>query len=557
MAKLNDEKAQKKFEEMQAREAEELAQMLSVRRGIPYLDLSRLTIDLDSLKILDEAGARAGKIVIFQSVGKKLQAGVLNPELDKTQEMLNELKEKHYEVKVFQISEKSLNKALALYAEISAFKKATTGLVALSEARIEEFKEKIKGIAGLEEEVSKVAISKETHKASEILEIILAGALRLDASDIHIEPGDLKTHLRYRLDGVLRDIIQLPPGIYTLLNSRVKLLSELKLNITSRAQDGRFTIRTKVADIEVRTSILPGPYGEAIVLRILNPKSIQTGYENLGMHPYLLKKMAKELARPNGMILTTGPTGSGKTTTLYAFLKKANEPGIKIVTIEDPIEYHIAGIVQTQVEADKGYDFASGLRSILRQDPDIILVGEIRDLETAETAMHASLTGHLVFSTLHTNDAAGTIPRLIDLGVKPNIIAPAINVAMAQRLIRVLCKSCARKETPSPVEQKLIEDTLKNLPAQIEKPDFKNISVSRAVGCEACNSTGYKGRSGVFEAFFVDDLIERLIISDPSEAGIRQGALKQGMMTIRQDGILKVLQGITSFEELNRVVGED
>ena len=256
------------------------------------------------------------------------------------------------------------------------------------------------------------------------------------------------------------------------------------------------------------------------------------------------------------MILTTGPTGSGKTTTLYAFVKKILSSEIKIVTIEDPIEYHIPGITQTQADPQKGYDFASGLRSILRQDPDIILVGEIRDLQTAETAMHAALTGHLVFSTLHTNDAAGTVPRLIDLGVKPNIIAPATNVAIAQRLVRKTCPVCVKKEKPSAAELKIIEAELNSLPPKYKKPDLKNIMIPRAGGCERCNETGYKGRVGVFEALFVSDEIERLIMRDPSEVAIREAEQKQGMLSMKQDGILKMLAGITTLEELTRVVGE-
>ena len=357
-----------------------------------------------------------------------------------------------------------------------------------------------------------------------------------------------------RLDGVLHEVdTELPIDLYKLLLSRIKLLSELKLNVHDKPQDGRFTIRIKNnSDIESRSSTLPSPYGEYIAIRILSPKAIEISLEDLGMQNQLLSMMQSELQKPNGMILTTGPTGSGKTTTLYACLKKISSSELKVITIEDPIEYHIKNITQTQIDPNNGYDFGNGLKSILRQDPDVILVGEIRDLETANIAMHASLTGHLVFSTLHTNNAAGTIPRLIDLGVKPNIIAPAINVAIAQRLLRKLCNECKKKYKPSKEEE---ENINKNLRDAQNAP--KEIKLWKAVGCERCNFTGYKGRTGIFEAFLVNDEIERLILKNPPEADIKKAAQKQGMISIYQDGLLKVLSGITSFEELNRVVSEE
>ena len=558
MPKFEEEKTKKKFEELREKEAEDLAKILAQKYGLPYLDLSRMTIDLDSLKIISEAEARDGQMAVFQSVGKKLQVAVKNPESLKTKEILEELRQKRFEPELFLVSESSLEKAFSRYREVPAFVEVSSGIIDISPERLEGFRQKIKGLSAMRELLKEVPAGRETRKISEVLELILAGALELEASDVHIEPGETSAKLRYRLDGVLADLAPVGIKAYQLLLSRIKLVSELKLNVKDQAQDGRFTIRTKETDIEVRTSILPGPYGESIVLRILNPKTIALGFEDLGIEPNLLEELAKELKKPNGMILTTGPTGSGKTTTLYAFVKKILSSEIKIVTIEDPIEYHIPGITQTQADPQKGYDFASGLRSILRQDPDIILVGEIRDLQTAETAMHAALTGHLVFSTLHTNDAAGTVPRLIDLGVKPNIIAPATNVAIAQRLVRKVCSACVKKEKPNAAELNLIETELNSLPPKYKnkKHDLKNILIPRAGGCERCNETGYKGRVGVFEALFVSDEIERLIMRDPSEVAIREAEQKQGMLSMKQDGILKMLAGVTTLEELTRVVGE-
>lgn len=556
MAKFDEEKQQKRYEELREREAEELARILSKKYKIPYLDLSMITIDLDSLKIIPEVEAREGRMAVYQSIGRKLQIAVLNPERDATKRILEDLKSRRFISELFLVSETSLEKAFSRYPEIPVFAEVKEGIVDISPSRLENFQTKVRGTKTLRELLSIGAGAKEARRISEVLEMLLAGALALEASDIHIEPGEKGANVRFRLDGVLQDMVAVELNVYRLLVSRIKLLSELKLNVKDRAQDGRFTVRTKEFDVEVRTSVLPGPYGESLVLRVLHPKAISLGFEDLGIEPSLLEILKKELEKPNGMILTTGPTGSGKTTTLYAFVRKVNAPGIKVVTIEDPIEYHVERITQTQVDTEKGYDFANGLRSILRQDPDVILVGEIRDFETAETAMHAALTGHLVFSTLHTNDAAGTIPRLIDLGVKPNIIAPAINVAMAQRLVRVLCKHCAVRHSPSASEMKEIQAVIDSFPPAARKPDLKTVQISAPGACEECNETGYKGRLGAFEAFRVNEKIERMILDNPSEAAIKEAAREQGMLTMRQDGMLKVLRGITSIEELTRVMGE-
>lgn len=556
MPKFDEEKQKRRYEELLDKEAEELAQVMAQKHHIPYLNLSEVTIDLDSLKLIDEGEAREGRVAAFQSLGKKLSVAVINPELLKTKQVLEELIAKRFTTELYLVSPKSLEKAFSRYKEIPAFEEIKTAVIDISTSRLEEFKKKVKNISGLKTLLSSAGTLQESRKISEILEMILAGALSLEASDVHVEPGEEKVELRLRIDGVLQPLASFSHKIYQLLLSRIKLLSELKLNVKDKAQDGRFTIRTPEVDVEVRSATLPGPYGEAITLRVLHPKTIALGLEDLGIHPYLMELIERELNRPNGMILTTGPTGSGKTTTLYAFVKKIIEPGIEIITIEDPIEYHLAGATQTQVDSEKGYDFSNGLRAILRQDPDVILVGEIRDFDTAETAMHAALTGHLVFSTLHTNDAAGTVPRLIDMGVKPNIIAPAINLAMAQRLVRRLCTFCAKKKTAAAEDIKKIEYDLADLPKRIKKPDLKKITLNTAVGCEECGGTGYRGRIGVFEGFLIDDKIENLILAEPSESALRQAAVAQGMLTMKQDGILKMLSGMTTLEELERVIGE-
>ena len=555
MADLEESKSKSRFAELRDKEEEELAEIMAKKRGLPYLDLTSITIDLDSLKFISERDARDGKIVAFQSVGKKVSVALVNPEILKAKQIIEDMQGKRFTVELFLVSPKSLEKAFSRYAELPAFEEMKSAMVAVSQKRLDEFQTKVKKISDLKTLLLGIGETEETRKVSEVLEMIIAGALALDASDIHVEPSEVNVAVRYRMDGVLQEAVSFPQKIYKQLLSRIKLISELKLNIKDKAQDGRFTIRTKDTDIEVRTATLPGPNGEAITMRILHPKTISLKLEDLGMNPQFYAIIQKELDKPNGMILTTGPTGSGKTTTLYAFIKTINEPGIEIITIEDPIEYHLPSVTQTQVDQEKGYDFSNGLRAILRQDPDIILVGEIRDFETAEIAMHAALTGHLVFSTLHTNDAPGTVPRLIDMGVKPNIIAPAINIAMAQRLVRKLCKACKKKTEAAPDAIKKIKAEMEKFPKGIEKPDLGKAEFFAVVGCDACGGTGYKGRIGVFEGFEIDDTIERLILTEPSESALREAAIKQGMLTMKQDGIIKLLSGVTTLEELERVIG--
>jgi type II secretory ATPase GspE/PulE/Tfp pilus assembly ATPase PilB-like protein len=427
--------------------------------------------------------------------------------------------------------------------------KKITGQVLVPES---DFKE-IKNLSKFKEKVEEFL----TSNVTQILESILGGAISLEASDIHIEPEEKKVKLRLRLDGILHDTLNFDFKTYQSLLSRIKLLSGLKLNITDRPQDGRFTVLMGKTIIEIRASTLPAEYGESIVLRLLNPKSL-IELEKLGLRKDLIEIFEREIKRPNGMIIVTGPTGCGKTTTLYAILKKINTPEIKIITIEDPIEYHLEGISQTQVDPAKGYDFANGLRSIMRQDPDVILVGEIRDLETAEIACQAALTGHLVFSTLHTNDAAGAVARLVDLGVRPVSIAPAINMVVAQRLPRKVCQDCVKFSEPSKEELEKIKNGLAGVKKEVLPPSFfkENFKIPKAVGCENCNFTGYRGRIGIFETFLVDDEMERFILTNPSIVDMRNLAIKKGMVLMHQDGLIKVLEGITTIEEVERVTGE-
>ena len=432
--------------------------------------------------------------------------------------------------------------------------KKILGSVAISPDIIEEAKKEIKNIESFKKKIENYL----SQNVTALLDVILFGAIILDASDIHIETQEDESKLRIRLDGILQDVVFFDHTTYHHLLSRLKLLSKLKLNITDKPQDGRFSIEVEDLLIEIRTSSLPTEYGESIVMRILNPKSLIT-LDSLGLRKDIFKIFEKEIQKPNGMIIVTGPTGSGKTTTLYAFLKKIQNPEIKIITIEDPIEYHLKGISQTQVSPEKGYNFADGLRSIVRQDPDVILVGEIRDLETAKIALQAALTGHLVLSTLHTNDAAGTIPRLVDLGAEVSSVASGLKMAVAQRLVRKVCKKCSTLEKPSASELAEIKKGLKSLPSNIDIPDIDNVKIAKAKegGCEACNFTGYRGRQGLFETFLVDSQMEKFILTNPPVSAVRELAVKKGMVTMYQSGLIDVISGVTTLEEVLRVVEED
>jgi type II secretory ATPase GspE/PulE/Tfp pilus assembly ATPase PilB-like protein len=527
--------------------------MLASKYGIEYLDLSTIPINIDALRVVKEDDARAVFIAVFNIVDKKIDVGILSPNNEKTKEKLEELKSAGYIPNIFMVSHESLNKVWDRYKDLSYSSETRGGALDISSDEIAEMLNNIKDVSSIKKEIDTVLAAKKSFRITKILEIIIAGALATKASDVHIEPEDAEVRLRYRLDGVLTDILYFDHETFNLLLSRIKLISDLKLNVAG-SQDGRFSIKITGGDVEVRTSLLPGTYGDSVVLRLLNPKATSVDLEGRGIHPRLLKIFLHEINKPNGMILVTGPTGSGKTTTLYAFLKKIYTPDIKIITIENPVEYHLKGIVQTQTDAEKGYTFAAGLRSALRQDPDVIMVGEIRDAETAETAINAALTGHLVLSTLHTNNAAGSFPRLMDLGVNPKVITSAINISIAQRLVRTLCTKCRKEITPTEVDKKVIESTLNSV---IDKTYLEGIQKEKmwdAVGCDQCNMTGYVGRIGVFEAILADAAIEKIVLENPSEREIRNAAGPQNILSMKQDGIIKVLQGMTSMTELGRVI---
>jgi type IV pilus assembly protein PilB len=553
MVTFDEEKQNKRVEDLHKQEEEELAQTLSSKYGVPYADLTTTPLDIDALRILNEEESREANVAVFNEVNKVVSVGALAPHNQKTTETLDRIRAKGYIPELYMVSETSLKKVWERYKDLSYSFETKSGALDISNEQITEFLAQVHTIPDVQNLIGDVLQMKKSYRISRIMEIIIAGALATNASDVHLEPEEDYVTLRYRLDGMLTEILQFDLDTYKLLLSRIKLISNLKLNV-SGAQDGRFSIKLPKSEIEIRTSLLPGAYNDSVVLRVLNPDAISVPLEELGIHPKILEVIFHETSKPNGMVLLTGPTGSGKTTTLYALLKKIHTPEIKIITIENPIEYHLPGIVQTQTDDKKDYGFAEGLRSALRQDPDVIMVGEIRDEETAGIAINSALTGHLVFSTLHTNTAAGTFPRLIDLGVDAKIISSAINLAMAQRLVRKLCPDCKKQIDLEGNDKKTIDDIINTITDKTYLDGIDTTHTWQSTGCQKCNMTGFKGRTGIHEAIKMDYNIELVVRENASERDIKKVAEKQGLLDLRQDGILKVLKGITTMDELKRVI---
>jgi type II secretory ATPase GspE/PulE/Tfp pilus assembly ATPase PilB-like protein len=567
MVKFDEDDQKKRITNLRKGEEEDLVSMLAGSRyGIPYVNLASLPIDNDAIRLLEEKDARGLEVGPYNLVGKKVTLAVRSPVANGALKAKEMLEQKGYEVVFAMASRASIEKVWTHYTDLSFATKSHAGSLDISPDVLLDLSKTVKSI---EDAVKKITESmsehedKSVHRISRILEIILGAGIGLGASDIHIEPMEQDAELRFRLDGVLHVITRFDQGTYKQLNSRIKLLSGLKLTISSNPQDGRFSAflgtEENSDEINFRTSLIPGAYGESIVLRILNPKSIRVTLDALGISVPMYEIFMREIKKPHGMILLTGPTGSGKTTTLYAFLQKIYTPEKKAITIEDPIEYHLAGITQTQTDHKKGYTFLEGLRSALRQDPDIIMVGEIRDPETAKIAVESALTGHLVFSTLHTNNASGVIPRLIDLDVNPKIMVSALSLSIAQRLCRRLCTECKYERDVTVEEKKYIESIWDN--AVSNGKNMEQFKVSRdtqklwsAKGCVNCSGTGYKGQIGIFECIQMDAEIEEIVMKEPTEREIKVLADKQGTLDMKEDGLVKILQGITDFNEVGSAV---
>ncbi|EKE11559.1 MAG: hypothetical protein ACD_15C00060G0002 [uncultured bacterium] len=541
---------QKVLSAMRHASEEERTSAFASEIGFPYLDTNLIPINNENIRLITEEDARKYGVAIIQKINHKITVIATNPKDDSTAEYIKNLESNNgWTIKIFVVSHYNIGKAWERYKEILFVDILSQLSVNLTGEDLANFDRYLKDLIDLKERINDLS-------TTQVINIIMGGSYKLGASDVHIEPQEKEFRLRYRIDGVLHDIALLPLSSLRSIVSRIKMMSGMKINVRDIAQDGIFQVNIENKSVAIRVSVIPGKFGESTVMRLLDPYSINVNIETLGIQGLAYEEIQRQIAAPNGMILTTGPTGSGKTTTLYSIIHKLNKPENKIITIEDPIEYSIAGISQTQIEKSRGYTFATGLRAIVRQDPDIILVGEIRDEETADIAVNSALTGHLVLSTIHTNSAIGTIPRLIEMGIKPTLIIPSVNAIIAQRLVRKLC-SC--KEAYAPAKESI--ESLKKLlsiispKSKVEIP--KEIStLYRPKGCPKCNNLGYKGRIGIFEILLINQELEKLILDLAGETELTVAALESGMITMLQDGILKALQGSTSIDEVKRVTGE-
>ncbi|PIV43614.1 MAG: hypothetical protein COS26_00345 [Candidatus Nealsonbacteria bacterium CG02_land_8_20_14_3_00_40_11] len=518
---------------------------------IPLKEVAVEQVPLKTLELIPEETAKYYQMIPLEKAEKYLEIGMIYPEDLKAQEALKFLaRQGKFNYKVFLITPNTFKNLLKQYRTL----KREVGL-ALEELETELKEEGIKTKSQTAAEFERMA---EEAPITKIVAVVLRYAVEGSASDIHIEPTREKLRVRFRFLGDLHSSIFLPLTILPAVVARIKILSNLKIDETRVPQDGRFSTQINGKSIDFRVSIFPTTLGEKVAIRVLDPATGLKSFEDLGLEERNLKVVKEGISKPYGLILATGPTGCGKTTTLYAILQILNKEEVNIVSIEDPVEYFIEGINQSQVKPEIGYDFANGLRHILRQDPDIIMVGEIRDEETANLVIHAALTGHIVLSTLHTSNALGVIPRLIDMGIKPYLLPSVLQLAMAQRLVRKLCDSCKKKIKPTPEIKNLILKEIDGLPPAIKK-DIKlpaSFEIFAPQGCQKCGSTGYSGRIAVFEILSMTDSLAEIILKEPSEVSILEEAKRQGMITMKQDGILKVLRGVTTIEEILRVAEE-
>ncbi len=530
---------------------ENILQAKSAFLGAPYLDLSSKTIENSILQEIPEKAALHYRFIPIEKNGNELTVGMVNPEDVEAREALKFISLKgNFTSKIYLISETDFKNVSAQYRTLG--KEVTTALEQLEEELAGEDKS---GVSVGAEKVEQIAAEAPITK---VVSVILRHAVEGRASDIHIEPLENETRVRFRLDGVLYSSIILPASIHNSIIARIKVLSSLKMDETRMPQDGRFHTKVNNKKIDFRVSSLPTAYGEKIVMRVLDPTVGVGNFADLGFVGRNLEVYERSIKQPYGIVLITGPTGSGKSTTLYTTLNSLNKDGVNIITLEDPVEYYIAGVNQSQIKPEIGYTFASGLRSILRQDPNIIMVGEIRDKETAGLAMHAALTGHLVLSTLHTNNALGIIPRLADMGVDAFLIPSTLIAGLAQRLIKKLCQNCKAPIEITAALAKIIEDSLADVPpSELEKYKVKKpFQLFRAPGCDQCGHKGTKGRLAIYEILEMTPDLEKIILESMSEVKIAAEIKKQGMITMKQDGIMKAVLGLLPIEEVLRVVEE-
>ena len=539
------EKLDDKMREMALAEKEKQAARLATDHNLPYIAFKGFPVSPEAIAFLPQEQAQKLQAVCFFSSGNDFRIGAVNPALPELKEAMFQIEERtHGKGALYGISQASFEYAFALYDKLPKFRPATKG-VAISQDDLKKFGEEFQSFSELQERLKGVSVT-------DMVTLLIAASMQSKSSDMHIEAEEAGIAVRFRIDGILHAVATLPKSDWPKIISRIKLLSGLKINIADKPQDGRFTISVSEGKVEVRVSTIPTAYGESVVMRLLRSTAVGLKFEDLGLRGRAYEQLKQEIGRPNGMIITTGPTGSGKTTTLYAILNTLNNPETKIITLEDPVEYKLAGVAQSQIDASKDYTFATGLRSILRQDPDVVMVGEIRDLETADIAIQAALTGHLVLSTIHTNSAAGAIPRFLAIGAKPFLLAPGLNAMIGQRLVRKIHEECKEEIVLDAATMKRAQDILGTL----STPDTRHLKPETSKfyhgrGCAKCFNLGYKGRIGIYEVMIMNKEIEEVILSGKvSEYVMQEIGIKNGMITMVQDGLLKALDGITTVEEV-------
>jgi len=537
-------------------------QILSMKGAYYAMDARSLEgqkVETEVLKYIPEESAEHYQIAPLDVVDHVLEVGIVDPDNSQARDAVQFIASKlRMPFKLYLILKPDFNRLLVQYKNLSG--EVTS---ALSEISTDEAREALEGTTmeadssvetheHVEERGGEMKIVEDA-PVTKIVAVILKHAVEGNASDVHIEHTGDKVRVRFRVDGVMYTSLILPTNIHNAVIARVKILSQLKLDEKRKPQDGRFSVRMDNKKVDFRVSTFPAYYGEKVVMRILDSSRGIVSLDNMGLSPENLELIRNAIKTPYGLILITGPTGSGKSTTLYSMLNELDREKRNVISLEDPVEYNIAGVNQSQVRPEIGYTFANGLRSILRQDPDIIMVGEIRDKETAQLAIQAALTGHLVFSTLHTNNAAGVIPRLIDMEVDPYLIAPTLILAIGQRLLR---KICPDSKNPTPVTESMrvmIEKQLSDLPPEVRSTIGIPGEVFRAVPSPTCPS-GTKGRTAVFEFLKMDREIEHIILTNPVEQAVYEAARAKGMLTMRDDAVIKAFQGIIPFEEINNIL---
>ncbi len=528
---------------------ETLAKAKAAFLNIPYISFTDKKVEPAILDIIPEETYLFYHFFAFEHDGDNIKIAITDPTNISALEALEFLSKKQgYTIQLYVTDEDSFNK-------VTGHGKNVEKVVGEALKDIQATEDQQKKV--IEVDKTKLQDLVQDAPISKIVDIILTNAIDSNSSDIHIEPNDKNLRVRYRQDGILHVALELPHNVQNAVVSKIKILANLKIDESRLPQDGRFHYETENKSVDLRVSVLPNISGEKVVMRILDKSTKVPTLEQLGFRGHALQWTLDNIKKTHGIFLITGPTGSGKSTTLYALLSMLNTALVNIITLEDPVEYFIEGVNQTQINPDIGLTFASGLRSILRQDPNIIMVGEIRDKETAELAVHAALTGHLVFSTLHTNDAIGALPRLIDMGIEPFLLAASINAVAAQRLTRKICSDC-KKEIPVPEElQKQIRETLKGVgKEELGKVNLEKMVMYKGEGCDKCANTGYRGRIAIVELLQVDTNVQDLVLQKSSPTEMLIQAQKTGMITMRQDGMIKVLEGATTYEEVVRVTSE-